>query len=155
MLQCVYCRALRTGDAPSVVGVAQNVARLICCCSVVAAAAAAAAAAAGVVVVVAVVAVVVALLKTCFPFFVSPCFARVGGCSGPSGHDFLGDFRVETSSSTDGFSREDVQQNFPLAAVCINITKMVMDALVANQLSSLEGCVPPGMSCEGLGGLQR
>jgi hypothetical protein len=67
---------------------------------------------------------------------------------------FFCDFHLEKSSSTDGWiPREDVQQNFPLAAVCINITKMVMDALVANQLSSLEGCVPPGMSCEGLGGL--
>lgn len=50
---------------------------------------------------------------------------------------------------------QDVQQNFPLAAVCINITKMVMDALVANQLSSLEGCVFDASSRAFCGGLHH
>jgi len=34
---------------------------------------------------------------------------------------------------------QDVEQNFPLAAVCINITKMVMDALQTGHLANLEG----------------
>lgn len=50
---------------------------------------------------------------------------------------------------------QDVEQNFPLAAVCINITKMVMDALVANQLSSLEGCVFEASSRAFCGGLHH
>ena len=33
---------------------------------------------------------------------------------------------------------QDVEQNFPLAAVCINITKMVMDALQTGHLANLE-----------------
>jgi len=37
------------------------------------------------------------------------------------------------------FSLKDVEQNFPLAAVCINITKMVMDALQTGHLANLEG----------------
>ena len=32
---------------------------------------------------------------------------------------------------------QDDQQHFPLAAVCINITKMVMDALAAGSFSSI------------------
>ena len=36
------------------------------------------------------------------------------------------------------FSLKDVEQNFPLAAVCINITKMVMDALQTGHLANLE-----------------
>lgn len=31
-----------------------------------------------------------------------------------------------------------MEQNFPLAAVCINITKMVMDALQTGHLANLE-----------------
>ena len=34
---------------------------------------------------------------------------------------------------------QDDQQNFPLAAVAINITKMVMDELTAGSLSSIIG----------------
>ena len=39
------------------------------------------------------------------------------------------------------FFLKDVEQNFPLAAVCINITKMVMDALLMGHLVDLEGDV--------------